>query len=64
MMRRTLELRFVKRRVDKDIYRILQQQWIDDDPPDEGAIRYVWRDVPTEEEPAIAPTKSGGPDVG
>jgi hypothetical protein len=32
--------------------RILQQRWIDDDPPDEGAIRYEWRDVPLVEEPA------------
>lgn len=23
----------------------LQQQWIDDDPVDEGMIRYVWRDI-------------------
>jgi len=49
MMKRTDRLRFIKRRIDKDIYRILQQQWIDDDPPDESAIRYAWRDVPTEE---------------
>lgn len=24
----------------------LQQLWIDDDPPDEGAMREAWRDVP------------------
>lgn len=47
MMRRTDKLRFVKRGVGKDVYRVLQQQWIDDDPRDEGAIRYQWRDVPT-----------------
>jgi len=47
MMKRTIELRFIKRQVGKDIKRILQQLWIDDDPPDEGAIRYKWRDVPT-----------------
>ncbi len=53
MMRPTVRLRFVKRRIDKDIYRILQQQWIDDDPPDEGASKYDWRDVPTENEPIL-----------
>lgn len=50
MMRRSENLRFVKRAVDKDVYRILQQQWIDDDPPDEGPMRYEWRDVPTDAE--------------
>ena len=54
MMKRTTQLRFIKRQIGKDVYRILQQQWIDDDPPDEGAIRYSWRDVPTEELEAAA----------
>ncbi len=55
MMKQTANLRFIKRQVDKDIYRILQQQWIDDDPPDEGATRYAWRDVPTAEEQDAVP---------
>lgn len=50
MMRRTDKLRFVKRAVDKDVYRVLQQQWVDEDPRDEGPIRCEWRDVPLAEE--------------
>lgn len=48
MMTPTKNLRFEKRQdvFDLSVSRILQQQWIDDDPPDEGAIRYEWRDVP------------------
>lgn len=49
MMKPTNKLRFIKRPDEgKEVRRILQQQWIDDDPPDEGSIAYVWRDVPTE----------------
>src|SRR6266705_1510025 len=55
MMKQTANLRFIKRQVDKDVYRILQQQWIDDDPPDEGATRSAWRDVPTAEEQDAVP---------
>lgn len=49
MMKSTNRLRFVKRRAGKEVDRVLQQQWIDDDPADEGAIKLVWRDVPTED---------------
>jgi hypothetical protein len=48
---RTDELRFVKRRNGKEVDLILQQRWMDDDPPDEGAIKYEWRDVPTVDKP-------------
>lgn len=53
MMKPTQHLRFEKRYdiFDMHSYRILQQQWIDDDPPDEGASRYEWRDVPEIEAP-------------
>ena len=47
MMEPTVRLRFVKRQIHKDVYHILQQQWMDDEPVDEGPIRYEWRDVPT-----------------
>lgn len=50
MMQRTNELRFVKRRIIQRDLLILQQLWMDDDPPDEGAIRCEWRDVPTFDE--------------
>jgi hypothetical protein len=50
MMTRTRELRFVKRKAGKEVQRVLQQCWIDDDPPDEGAPKRVWRDIPTVEE--------------
>ena len=51
MMRPTNKLRFVWRTVfGKDRARILQQQWVDEDPPDESAPKYEWRDVPVEEE--------------
>ncbi len=50
MIRATEKLRFVRRVNGKDVSRILQQQWVDEDPPDEGAIRYQWRDVPTADE--------------
>lgn len=47
MWQRTNEIQFAKRREGKEVRHVLQQCWIDDDPPDEGAIRYEWRDVPT-----------------
>jgi hypothetical protein len=50
MMRPTQHLQFVKRQVGKEVERVLQQQWMDCDPLDEGPIRYEWRDVPTQEE--------------
>jgi hypothetical protein len=46
MMRATLKLQFVRRQEGKEVIRVLQQQWLDDDPPDEGPMRYEWRDVP------------------
>lgn len=49
MIRRTENLRIVKRADETGDRDILQQQWVDDDPPDEGAIRFEWRDVPIEE---------------
>ncbi len=50
MMRATETIRFINRQINRDTYRILQQKWVDDGPPDEGAIKYEWRDVPTEED--------------
>lgn len=50
MLRRTPNLKFVNG--------VLRQEWIDEDPPDEGAIRHVWRDVPSENDPA---TRSDSP---
>ena len=46
MNRPTHNIRFVKRRNGKEVDRVLQQLWINDDPPDEGPIRSEWRDVP------------------
>jgi len=46
MMRLTNRMQYVRRQEGKEVIRVLQQQWIDDDPPDEGASRYEWRDVP------------------
>lgn len=54
-MRPTVKLQFVRRRQHKEVILVLQQQWVDEDPPDEGAIRYEWRDVPTVD----APTTEG-----
>ncbi len=47
MMKPTVRLRFIK----AGSGLVLQQEWIDDDPVDEGAIRYQWRDVRTEDAP-------------
>lgn len=60
MMRPTMRLRFVKRSEGKETVRVLQQQWVDEDPVDEGAIRYDWRDVPEESppKPDVAETKA------
>ncbi len=44
MMQPTTTLRFVNRQINRDTYRILQQQWIDDDSQETE-----WRDVPTED---------------
>jgi hypothetical protein len=46
-------LRFVKRRVGRNIVRILQQKWEEDEMFHEGYG--VWRDVPMEE-PGQRPT--------
>lgn len=46
MMRPTVKLQYVRRTEGKEVVRVLQQQWIDDDPADEGPIKYEWRDVP------------------
>ena len=51
MMKPTMKLRFVRRRQDKEVIRVLQQQWFDDDPVDEGPMRYEWRDVPCVDTP-------------
>lgn len=51
MMRRTMNLRFLNRPEGKEVVRVLQQQWVDEDPVDEVAIRYDWRDVPEESAP-------------
>lgn len=47
-MQRTNNLRYV-RRVD-GTHTILQQQWIDNDPSNEGPTRIEWRDIPIEDE--------------
>ncbi len=47
-MRPTMNLRYVHRYIGTKAYRILQQQWMDDDPPIEGATIYEWRDVPVD----------------
>ncbi len=44
MMQPAPTLRFVNRQINRDTYRILQQQWIDDDSQETE-----WRDVPTED---------------
>lgn len=43
----TMHLRFVKRRVGRNVVRILQQQWQHDfkEPLEEGALPLEWRDV-------------------
>ncbi len=53
MYRPTNNLQFVRRKQGKEVIRVLQQQWVDEDPPDEGAIRHEWRDVPTVDAPKI-----------
>ena len=45
MMRRTMNLRLQRG--------VLQQEWVDEDPRDEGGIRFEWRDVPVVDTPAV-----------
>ncbi len=55
MMKPTVRLRFIKAPGGL----VLQQEWIDDDPIDEGAIRYQWRDVRTEDAPQASGVARG-----
>lgn len=59
MMRATAKLQFVRRVDGKDVDRVLQQQWVDEDPRDEGAIRYEWRDVPVVDTTPTLTSKEG-----